>query len=70
MNEKEELLLQIEQNPDIINTWPTEKLLKLEKIYDDKIEQYKKKIAVLEKFEQIKRKKYSIDNIFKRKRHS
>ena len=58
MNEKEELLLQIEKNPDIINTWPAEKLLKLEKIYDRKIDQYKKKLAILENFEQIKRKKY------------
>lgn len=45
--EKEELLLQIEKNPDLINEWPVEKLKKLEAIYDEKIEEYDKEIAKL-----------------------
>lgn len=47
--EKEDLLLQIEKNPDLINDWPVEKLKKLEAIYDKKIEEYDKEIAKLNK---------------------
>lgn len=45
--EKEDLLLQIEKKPDLINDWPVEKLKKLEAIYDEKIEEYDKEIAKL-----------------------
>lgn len=45
--EKENLLSQIEENPDLINNWKIEKLMKLEEIYDKKISQYKNEIAIL-----------------------
>ena len=47
--EKEVLLSQIEKNPELINNWGVEKLLKLEKIFDDKIENYDEEIAKLRK---------------------
>lgn len=45
--EKEELLNQIEENTDLINNWSVERLLKLEKVYDEKIAQYDNEIARL-----------------------
>lgn len=45
--EKEELLNQIEENTDLINNWSVERLLKLEKVYDEKIAQYDNEIAKL-----------------------
>ena len=47
--EKEVFLSQIEKKPELINNWPIEKLLKLEKIFYDKIENYDEEIAKLRK---------------------
>ena len=47
--EKEALLLQIEKNPELINNWGVEKLLKLEKVFDDKIKNDDEEIAKLKK---------------------
>ena len=47
--EKEVFLSQIEKKPELINNWPIEKLLKLEKIFDKKIEKYDEEIAKLKK---------------------
>lgn len=43
--EKEQLLNQIEENTELINSWSIERLLKLEKIYDEKITKYDNEIA-------------------------
>ena len=45
--EKEHVLNQIERNLELIDDWPIEKLLKLEKIYDEKIKKYDVEIARL-----------------------
>ena len=45
--EKEDLLLQIEKNPNLINDWSIEKLLKLEKFLDEEIAEYDKNIERL-----------------------
>ena len=45
--QKEDVLLQIEKNPDLINDWPIEKLLKLEQFFDEKIAEYDQDIARL-----------------------
>lgn len=45
--EREQVLKQIEKNLSLIDDWPVEKLLKLEKVYDEKIEQYDVEIARL-----------------------
>lgn len=45
--EKEKLLNQLEENPSLIDNWTSEKLLKLEKIYDEKISKYNKEITIL-----------------------
>ena len=49
--EKESLLNQIEKDVSLIDNWPIEKLLKLEEIYDEKIERLNKEIARLRKQE-------------------
>ena len=49
--EKESLLNQIEKDVSLIDNWPIEKLLKLEEIYDEKIERLNKEIARLKKQE-------------------
>ena len=46
--DQENLLKQIEDNPYVIMDWPMERLLKLEKVCDEKILQYHKEIKVLE----------------------
>ncbi len=45
--EREQVLNQIEKNLSLIDNWPVEKLLKLEKVYDEKIEQYDSEITRL-----------------------
>lgn len=45
--EQEKLLKQIEADTSLIDNWPTEKLVKLEKIYDKKIAEYDREIARL-----------------------
>lgn len=47
--EKEYVLFKIEENPELINNWSTEKLKKLEKIYDEKIAEYDIEIARLKR---------------------
>ena len=49
--EKESLLNQIEKDVSLIDNWPIEKLLKLEEIYDEKIERLNKEIERLKKQE-------------------
>lgn len=46
-SEKEQLLNQIENNLNLIDNWSIEKLLKLEKIYDERILKYDNEIAIL-----------------------
>lgn len=43
--EKEKLLMQIEENPDIINGWSIDNLKKLEAIYDEIIQKYNDELA-------------------------
>ena len=47
--EKENLLNQIEEDASLIDNWSIERLLKLEKIYDAKIESYDSEIAMVKK---------------------
>ena len=47
--EKEYVLFKIEENPELINNWSTEKLKKLEKIYDEKIAEYDIEISRLKR---------------------
>ena len=49
--QKESLLNQIEKDVSLIDNWPIEKLLKLEEIYDEKIERLNKEIERLKKQE-------------------
>lgn len=44
---QEEILSQIEENPELINDWSIDNLLKLAKIYDEKIEKCQKEILIL-----------------------
>ena len=45
--EKESLLNQIEKDVSLIDNWSIERLLKLEKIYDAKIESYDNEITMI-----------------------
>lgn len=47
--EKENLLNQIEKDVSLIDNWSIERLLKLEKIYDEKIDNYDNEIAIAKK---------------------
>ena len=47
--EKESLLNQIEKDVSLIDNWSIERLLKLEKIYDAKIESYDNEITMIKK---------------------
>ena len=47
--EKENLLNQIEKDTSLIDNWSIERLLKLEKIYDEKIDNYDNEIAIAKK---------------------
>ena len=47
--EKENLLNQIEKDASLIDNWSIERLLKLEKIYDEKIDNYDNEIAIAKK---------------------
>ena len=47
--ERESLLNQIEKDVSLIDNWSIERLLKLEKIYDEKIENYDNEIAIAKK---------------------
>lgn len=47
--EKESLLNQIEKDVSLIDNWSIERLLKLEKIYDEKIDNYDNEIAIAKK---------------------
>ncbi|MBR2743889.1 MAG: hypothetical protein IKE01_01145 [Clostridia bacterium] len=45
--QKRDILLQVEKNPDVINDWPIDSLLKLEKVIDEEIAMCEKDISVL-----------------------
>ena len=47
--ERESLLNQIEKDVSLIDNWSIERLLKLEKIYDEKIDNYDNEIAIAKK---------------------
>ena len=47
--ERESLLNQIEKDVSLIDNWSIERLLKLEKIYDEKINNYDNEIAIAKK---------------------
>ena len=47
--EKESLLNQIEKDASLIDNWSIERLLKLEKIYDEKVESYDNEITMIKK---------------------
>ena len=49
MEEKEYLLLQIEKNPNIINNWKIDTLLKLKRVCENQIKQNNEKIKSLKK---------------------
>ena len=45
--EREKFLHKIESNPDLINNWSNERLMKLNAIYDERISQYNREIERL-----------------------
>lgn len=47
--EKENLLNQIEKDASLIDNWSIERLLKLEKIYDEKVESFDNEITMIKK---------------------